>query len=476
MAHPVDYTWVWDDTGTGGQTDGTCWRPVPPSGYRALGNVFVNGYSKPPLDAVMCVKDELTVRARVGEVIWNDSGGGGKYDFAAWQILAPEGSVDDAPGSTLAVIAPQAFAAAGGYRLPADPPELYALCLPLPSGQPGPAPEPPRLTGRTRPAQQTPAVTDHSVRVPLTAVRDDAKSLAWRVENSPYYTIERRVWWSLLLFNDNRTSSDQTVEDAVTVGVEKTSSETFRANTGIAVTAEAGVKVFGVGASVSATVSAELGYESSTSVSEFRSRTVTRRLVTPKNTAGALWVASYGLRTVRADGTVAGTQLRFDGDAFHHAQYPDADGQAGGIPPHARLVAKHSGKVLAVQAASRDNGAALIQWDRGADANEKFTLESAGDGYYRLVVKHSGKILAVQAASRDDGAALIQWGRGADANEVFRLDTVSDGYYRIIARHSGKALDVAGASTNNGTAVVQWSPGTGDNQLFRLEPIPDQDW
>ncbi|WP_189276156.1 RICIN domain-containing protein, partial [Kitasatospora griseola] len=399
LALPKDYEWVWNDAGTGG-TDGSCWRPVPPPGYRALGNVFVYGHDKPPVDLVRCVKESLTVPAPAGDLIWNDSGGGGKYDFSAWKVCAPEQFVDETPGATKAVITPESFVALAGYEKPSHAPELNALCLPLSTERPGLSPEPPRLTGRTRPAQSTPAVTDHSVRVPLTAVRDDAKSLAWRIENSPYYTIERRVWWSLLLFNDNRTDTDQTVEDAVTVGVEKSSSETFSRNTGVSVSAEVGVKIFGTGATVSATVTAELGYESSTSVTEFRSRTVTRRLVTPKNTAGALWVASYGLRTLRADGTVVGSQLRFEGDAFHHAQYPSSETSSGaGIPSLARLVSVYSGKVLDVAGPSAANGAVVHQWEWNNGDNQKWRIEPVGDGYYRLVSVYSGKVLDVAGPS-----------------------------------------------------------------------------
>ncbi|OKJ15943.1 Vps62-related protein [Kitasatospora sp. CB01950] len=385
LARPKGYEWVWNDTGTGG-TDGSCWRPVPPPGYRPLGNVFVYGHAEPSTDLVMCVREDLTVPAPAGDLIWNDGGGGGKYDFSAWKISAPDQYVDETPGATKAVITPESFVALAGYEKPSSAPELYALCLPLPSERTELSPAAPALTGRTRPAQSTPAVTDHSVRVPLTAVRDDAKSPAWRIENSPYYTIERRVWWSLLLFNDNRTDTDQTVEDAVTVGVEKTSSETFSRNTGVSVSAEVGVKIFGTGATVSASVSAELGYESSTSVSEFRSRTVTRRLVTPKNTAGALWVASYGLRTLRADGTVVGSQLKFEGDAFHHAQYPSSEPAPtpvptpnSGIPAFARLVSKYSGKVLDVGGPSMENGAGVLQWEWKGGDNQRFRLDGLAE-------------------------------------------------------------------------------------------------
>ena len=52
---PLDYELVWTDTGSGSSRDGSMWRPIPPSGYVALGLVCNNGYDKPALEIIRCV-------------------------------------------------------------------------------------------------------------------------------------------------------------------------------------------------------------------------------------------------------------------------------------------------------------------------------------------------------------------------------------------------------------------------------------
>jgi hypothetical protein len=56
VASPTDYQLIWADKGSGARRDGAVWRPVPPAGYVALGDLFWNGYSKPPTNAIWCVR------------------------------------------------------------------------------------------------------------------------------------------------------------------------------------------------------------------------------------------------------------------------------------------------------------------------------------------------------------------------------------------------------------------------------------
>jgi hypothetical protein len=87
LASPVDYTWVYSDWGSGAIMDGSFWKPVPPAGYVCLGLVAQTGYSKPSTDAVKCVREGLTVQAKVGNTIWIDHGTGATYYFGSWQII-----------------------------------------------------------------------------------------------------------------------------------------------------------------------------------------------------------------------------------------------------------------------------------------------------------------------------------------------------------------------------------------------------
>lgn len=316
---PVKYDLVWADHGSGASRDGSCWRPVPPSGYVALGDVFANGYNAPSLDDVACVRADLVADGVIGTWIWDDTGTGSDRDFGAWQIEAPVQYVDTTKG----LIAVNSFVGAATHSKPSSSPVARCLCLPFPA-EAFQEPEPPVLTSKSRPPAQTPREVDHIVWVPFTAVQDPGQSLSWKVENSPFYQLQRQVWYELLLFDDNRTSITQEQEHSESVGVTTSQSQTFSVTTGVSVTAEGGVSFLGTGGKVSATVSVELGYEHSTGIEQFHSKTVTVRLTTPSQTAAAVWAASYAFRLLRSDGAMIPAQLDFVVDSFYHSQFPEA--------------------------------------------------------------------------------------------------------------------------------------------------------
>ena len=68
-------------------------------GYVALGLVSQEGYDKPALDEVVCVREDLVLPAKVGPLIWNDEGSGekgkgAKREFAAWRITPSGDGID----------------------------------------------------------------------------------------------------------------------------------------------------------------------------------------------------------------------------------------------------------------------------------------------------------------------------------------------------------------------------------------------
>src|SRR5262245_15647672 len=52
FAHPTDYQLLWKDQGSGADRNGSLWRPIPPAGFVALGDVVWGntgtGWHKPP--------------------------------------------------------------------------------------------------------------------------------------------------------------------------------------------------------------------------------------------------------------------------------------------------------------------------------------------------------------------------------------------------------------------------------------------
>ncbi|PTL80356.1 hypothetical protein DAT35_30135 [Vitiosangium sp. GDMCC 1.1324] len=85
LARPVDYAWVWSDWGSGGTHDVSIWEPLPAAGYTCLGTVTVLGYDKPSTDLIRCVRSEYVLPANPSG-LWNDSGSGADYDVGIWQV------------------------------------------------------------------------------------------------------------------------------------------------------------------------------------------------------------------------------------------------------------------------------------------------------------------------------------------------------------------------------------------------------
>ena len=135
-----------------------------------------------------------------------------------------------------------------------------------------------------------------------------------------------------------------------------------------------------------------------------------------------------------------------------------------------RLVAKHSGKVLAVAGADHEDGANVFQSrKKDDDLSQLWLLEAAGNGYYYLVAQHSDKALDVAGANTEDKANVLQWQKHGGDNQQWKLDTAGDGYYYLVAKRGGKVLDVADASRGEGANVIQNTKSGSDNQKWKIE-------
>lgn len=318
VANPVDYVAIWTDHGSGSHDDGSCWQPVAPEGYVALGAVFNSGYDKPSLTDVVCVRKDLVTDGVIGDLIWDDTGTGSDVDFGAWSIAVTNRYTD----AGAICLAPNTFIGAPSHDRPTS--RVFVLRLPPPTivNQEPPVPE---LTSRTAPASFTPGVIDRVVTIPFTAV-SDTLDLATILSTTPFYTIEREASYRLVLFYDNHTNVAQKAETSVEVGVPVGESKAYEVKTGIQISYESGVEVGPVSSKVSGTISSELGFSSTTSVSNFKPQTISAEINVQSQHAGALWVAQYTLTVRRADGTPVGAPLVLDsngsfvGSEFPHAQ------------------------------------------------------------------------------------------------------------------------------------------------------------
>lgn len=132
-----------------------------------------------------------------------------------------------------------------------------------------------------------------------------------------------------------------------------------------------------------------------------------------------------------------------------------------------RIIARHSGKALDVNAHGTANGANVQQWAYTGGNNQKWVITHLGNNQYKILGLESGKALDVAGASTADRANVALWTYGGGNNQRWTVTATSGGYYSLRAVHSGKALDVAG--TADGGNVQQWGYWGGQNQQFTFQ-------
>ena len=340
VAAPIGYERIWKDTDSGADDDGSCWRPIPPNdGYKACGDIFMRGHdTPPPTTAVWCVRKDLVHSGVVGDLIWNNADTD-SAPFGAWQIDTPVPYVDAECGL---------FAAHTYVGVPSqDPPrggvEVNVLQVPVPVTM-RVDPAPPVLTSYDSPPLETEAVIDRIVTVPFTAISDQNATISYQVTTSPFYTITRTVYYSLFLFANNQTSTQQTKSRAVAVGITNTQTEAFASETAVTVGFESGVALgeapFVYSGKVSASITQRFGYQQSTSVAEFESVTLNDLLMIPPKHAAASWGLTYALQVFRGDGSAVSLPLIFnDNGSFVDSQFPFAEKREGALPSRPKATA-----------------------------------------------------------------------------------------------------------------------------------------
>jgi len=325
LAAPVDYTLVWSDQGSGASNDGSFWIPVPPSGYKAMVIVAQSGYNKPSLDDVVCVREDLTIPGEAGELIW-----GFYIDlispplcFNSWNIEPPvTGPHENAYLSTGTFIAQKTKDAPSVHSA------MNVLNVPLPMLAETPYQQyVPTLKGYDPPPDETVPILAREMLVPCTILNDPFYSddQTWRITNSPFYRLERQVFYKLLYHNHNQTSVQQHNSYTRKIGVTTTESNEFWSETSISITAETGVSIEMFSAKVSVTVSKSFGYSTMTSVSELQQDEYESGVDVPPGKAVAIWQRYNRFVLKRHNGTSLEPvkAWEFGINSFVTDEYPD---------------------------------------------------------------------------------------------------------------------------------------------------------
>lgn len=91
LEEPKFYRLRWNDRGTGADEDVSFHEPTCPPGYNALGYVTINTQSTPPSKRdIRCVNSTYTMKGK-WKYVWNDAGSGADTDVTVWEAV-PSGS------------------------------------------------------------------------------------------------------------------------------------------------------------------------------------------------------------------------------------------------------------------------------------------------------------------------------------------------------------------------------------------------
>jgi hypothetical protein len=263
----------------------TIHNPIAPSGYKALGQVFSLPGNSP--DPVACIRQDLTT---TGEcyLFWSYENNYHQIE-SAWNIYQADADFHEgaylAPGMSI-------------YESGIDDPgpghsSVNVLKVNLPMLAEAPSQEyTPSLSSYDQPSDGIAPRMEKAMLVPCTIVKDAAynNNMPWRIANSPFYRLERQVYYKYINHYDNHQGSvPQSFHWAITVGMSATQSQTVWSETGVELSAEAGVSIYAMEAKVTATVSRSFGYERMNSITELQSSTLTIDVNIPAHKAGALW-------------------------------------------------------------------------------------------------------------------------------------------------------------------------------------------
>jgi hypothetical protein len=161
----------------------------------------------------------------------------------------------------------------------------------------------------------------------------------------------------------------------------------------------------------------------------------------------------------------ANSRLALNNSKGTIAGWKQATTTGGNTPPGGQVIirARHSNACLDIANVANFNGANVQQWGCGNGANQKWTFNSKGDGWYEIKSANGGRCLDVAGPSTANGTNIQIWDCSNGSNQQFKLAATDSGYYQLVARHSNSCIDVVGGSTANGTNVDQWACVAGAN-------------
>ncbi len=294
-------------------------RPIPPAGFVALGYLF---FGAAP-ESTACVREDLTILgASGGRVMFRWLVG--EY-HCCWAIDQP---ASEAHSDAYLVPNTFVFYYSEADVAPTFDPAMYVLRVNLPMLSEAPYQDfVPKLTDYDIPPEATVPRMSKAMLAPCTIINDvdRGNDIGWQVANSPFYRLERQVYYKFLYHYHNQTQIEQPCLWTVTSGITTTETERIWNETSISLSMEAGLNFKAFSGKITATVSRTFGYETQTSVSELRQTEVTTSVNVPPGKAAALWQRYNRYILYRHNGTELEpvTSWEFGINSYVVDQYPD---------------------------------------------------------------------------------------------------------------------------------------------------------
>ena len=136
---------------------------------------------------------------------------------------------------------------------------------------------------------------------------------------------------------------------------------------------------------------------------------------------------------------------------------------------------KNTDRVIAVEDASRLQGANIqLQYNDKASF-QKFRFTYAGNGYYKIQNVRSKHVMDVTEGKYANKVNIRQWHDNGTLSQLWLPHKNSDGSYTFISAKSSRVLDAAGASTADCTNIWAYSFNNSAAQKFKLAKTSGSD-
>lgn len=313
VASPTGYDQIWRDEKSGGDYDGSFWRPRAPSGYVALGDVCEGSWNTPSTNKIWCVRSDLAqtsnyFRSRV----WDDQKSGAKSDCSVWDIGLPSVGVN---GSANIPISSETFRANNSWSEPnnslaqvlvlPNPKHFVEFTIPPPSFTKNNIPKGGDVYNRIDQCQAT---------LPFTVYFPPTDAASLRTIDYPFCALTRKIAWYVHTVHTNNSGGSISDSTTVTKGVSKTLSEEMTHSAGVAISASYGIKGFGM----DVTLNYQFTSTTSSSFTEYEETSRTQQYTVPAYEATIFLSKRIWIQATRADGSIVLREINFNANDDIH--------------------------------------------------------------------------------------------------------------------------------------------------------------